>query len=151
MSSKINNASHIDNLLPESQALQLISSNCNNLQYSLPFHTAGVTYTLTIGIKDTPCQDDGAQNLVVEVKVVNCSCAPGFMPAHRMHRRECYCECDTQDKTFSKYVQNCDEETESIVREGVYWVTYIQDSNVSGYLFFPYCPHDYCHLPNESV
>ena len=52
MSSKLNNPSHTDNLVSESQAQQLIGANCRNMQYSLPFHTQGGTYKLTIGIID---------------------------------------------------------------------------------------------------
>ena len=137
--------------LLDSQALQSTSAECRDLEYNASFPTAGITYKLSIEIDETSmtCKNEVLTNLLVNVEVVNCSCSPGFMPATLTS--ECYCVCDTQDRVFTTYIKNCDSKSGRVVREGVFWVTYLQDSNVSGYLFFPYCPLDYCQLPGELV
>ena len=139
---------------PRNQSLQRIDASCYDLEYNISFPTAGQTHELTIDVNNHPCNDNYTfSKIIVLVDVIECSCAPGFMPAAGL-TTECYCLCDKQDKTFSKYIQTCDSENGTVLREGIFWITYLKGSennNSSGYLFFPYCPLEYCQPPGRSI
>ena len=123
--------------------------SCYDLEYNISFPTAGETYELMIDVGNTSCKDTAFSKITVLVSVINCSCAPGFMSAGI--RGVCYCICDKQDTIFSKYIQKCFYEDLTVIREGVFWITYLNDSDHSGYLFFPYCPLEYCQPPGVPV
>ena len=38
-----------------------------------------------------------------------------------------------------------------MIRKGVFWITYLNDSGSSPYFIYPYCPLDYCQPPSKSV
>ena len=42
----------------------------------------------------------------------------------------------------------CDPFSESVVRQGRFWITYLNES-ISN--IYPYCPLDYCQPPSKSV
>ena len=64
-------------------------------------------------------------------------------------RNVCKCVCDPKLKD---YVKSCNATREVITREGEFWITYINTSDVttSGYLIYPFCPYNYC-LPSTST
>ena len=123
--------------------------SCHDLEYNVSFSNPGDTYELMIDVGNTSCEDVPFSKITVLVSVINCSCAPGFMSASI--RGVCYCVCDKQDTTFSKYIQTCIYENLTVIREGIFWITYFNDSDNNGYLFFPYCPLEYCQPPGVSV
>ena len=131
--------------LPESQRVQKVGSNCSDLNYQVTFPGIAENHELAV-YADGPCHDRGISKLRVSV-YVKCSCPPGFMPADTS--TECVCICDQRDKMFSKYIKRCNSTTESVIREGVFWISYLHNS--SFYLIFPYCPLDYCQLPSKSI
>ncbi len=137
--------------LSENQRVQGIDAVCSNLRYQVFFPNTSQQYTLSIHANG-PCNSKGLSKLTVNVHVNDCFCGIGFMQDTSSMR--CSCVCDTQDKLFSSYVQECDPDTESIVRNGNFWISALEtDANTSyqQYFIHPFCPSDYCKLPSESV
>ena len=61
------------------------------------------------------------------------------------------CDCICAEVLQSYVKTQCDLITQSITRKDSFWITYINHSNLSGYVIHPYCPFDYCHPPEENV
>ena len=134
--------------LPESQAVRRVDASCTDLEYLVSFPSVSEEYILTI-YADGPCDDKGISKLDISVYVLTCSCARGFMPANI--NTECVCICDNR---ISTYIKDCNSSTDSVVREGKFWITYLNDTdeeNSNPYLIYPYCPLDYCLPPSQSV
>jgi len=50
------------------------------------------------------------------------------------------------------YITRCFRNNESLLREGNFWVTFINNSNQTEEVYiYPYCPFDYCYPPTEPV
>jgi predicted outer membrane repeat protein len=146
------NRSESDYTFSQTRAFHLINASCYDLEFNISFPTSGTTNELTIIDSthvNTSCEDVILSNITIFIHVVNCSCAPGFMSAGI--RGVCYCTCDKRDEVFSRYIKNCNYEKLTVTRKGVFWITYLNDSDTDGYLFFPYCPVEYCQLPGTSV
>ena len=137
--------------LPESQSNQTIGSNCSTLNYRVAFPQASNRkYNLTL-FAEGPCNGAGISKLTVDIEVLNCSCGAGFMPENNTIR--CVCTCDERDTTFTNYISECNDSSNSVIRQGVFWITYLHDStdNYSNYLISPYCSLDYCKPPTQRV
>ena len=139
--------------LSASETVRKIDSNCTNLEFQVSFPTVEVTYDLTL-YAEGPCEDKGVSRFNVSVYVLSCSCGRGFIQADIS--TECVCNCDTRYEAFTRYIQdNCDPDTNSVTRSGQFWMTYLEEyensSDISPYLFYPYCPLDYCLPPTEDV
>ena len=139
--------------LPKNQTVRRIDSQCSNLDYQVFFPSVSKIYRLDIYARG-PCNGIGISNLTVNVKVLKCSCGPGFM--REDISTKCVCICDKQDKIFSAYISECDSSTESIIRKGIFWITYLNnsesdDNSTSHFFIYPYCPLGYCHSPSKPV
>ena len=137
--------------LAENQTTQRISGKCSSIKYQVNFLDTTQDYTLTL-YADGPCNDKGISTLEVLIQIKSCTCAPGFMPENDTIR--CSCACDTRDSTFTSYVTECKPSTQSIIREGLFWITYLDNDvndNTSRYFIAPYCPLDYCQPPNVPI
>ena len=139
--------------LPKNQTIRSIDSQCSNLDFQVFFPSVAEVYRLDIYARG-PCNDIGISKLTVNVKVLKCSCGPGFM--REDISTKCVCVCDKQDKIFSTYISECDSSTESIIRKGIFWITYLNssesdDNSTSRYFIYPYCPLGYCHSPSKPV
>ena len=141
----------ISALLPANQMVQTVSSSCSSLNYLISFPSAPERYNLIL-YADGPCADSRESRFTVEVQVERCSCPIGFTRNNRS--TTCNCVCDT-DTTFSRYVSECDILSESVVRDGRYWISYIVGDNSSStsgsYIFYDICPLDYCLPPTSKV
>ena len=141
-----------DLTLSRSQTVHKIDANCSDIEYlvSFPDVSKPEVYELTI-YAEGPCNNTGISNFNVTIHVPDCSCTNGFM---QERNTRCVCICDQQDKRFSKYIKNCDPTTESVIREGRFWIMYLNDTydkNLSSYLIYDYCPLDYCKPPSKAV
>ena len=139
--------------LPKSQTIRRIDSQCSNLDYQAFFPSVAEVYKLIIYARG-PCDDIGISKLTVNIEVLKCSCGPGFMREDL--NTKCLCICDKQDKVFSTYIKECNSSIESIIRKGVFWITYLNnsesdDNSSSRYFIYPYCPLGYCQSPSKSV
>ena len=134
------------------QAFHWVNASCIDLKFNVSFPTAGTSHIMTIDTVhvNASCEDvNVSKNFTVFINITKCSCPPGFMQGSI--RGVCYCICDKQDKVFSRYINNCSYETLTVTRKGVFWITYLSDSDINGYLFFPYCPLEYCQPPGLSI
>ena len=141
--------------LPKNQTIRRIDAQCSNLDYQVFFPTVSEMYRLVIYARG-PCNDIGVSKLTVNIKVLRCSCGPGFM--REDFSTKCLCVCDKKDdsEVFSTYIKECNSSTESIIRKGVFWISYLNnsdsnDNSSSRYFIHPYCPLGYCQLPTKSV
>ena len=118
-------------LLSDNQTMQSIGGKCSNLNYEVNFHDTAQDYSLTL-FADGPCSDKGISTLEVLIKIDSCTCGPGFMPEIR-----CICVCDKRDSTFANYVTECNSSTQSIIRQGLFWITYLdnEDNDTTGRYF----------------
>ena len=135
----------------ESQTVQRINANCSNLEYQVSFPRVKETYEFIIHAEG-PCNNQGISMFKVTVFVDECSCPPGFMPADR--NTKCDCICDGRFEIFSNYIQECNAAMGSIIRTGIFWITYLDtmhDDNVNPYFIHPYCPLDYCQPPYVRI
>lgn len=107
-------------------------------------------YNLTL-FAEGPCNGAGISRLTVEVEILSCSCGAGFMPENNTVR--CVCTCDISDGVFASYVSECNSSSRSIIRQGIFWITYLHESNhnYSRYLISPYCPFEYCKPSTPPV
>ena len=135
--------SHVGGL-GDGQAIQKIHEACTDLMYSI--YSPHQSEQLDIHT-DGPCSDEGISRLTVEVKIVPCSCPIGFQVLSD-DTNNCVCGCDS---ILAAYITECEHSTESVIRRGNFWLTYINASEASGYLVYPNCPLDYCHLPTALI
>ena len=132
--------------LSENEATQTISAGCTSLEYHINTVPRALPYKAKV-YADGPCGYIGISKLTVNVHVVPCTCVPGFEVDD--NNNACKCKCDEQ---LFEYIKECDLETESVIRKGVFWIstTNEKDGNFS-YLIFPYCPMGYCHPPSKKI
>ena len=139
--------------LPENQTIQKLNDMCQDVKYQVIFPTTSTSsYELSLNVGGQ-CNNSNFSKLTAEIQLQECECAPGFMPEAGTF--SCTCICDNEDDNFKRYVQVCDADTQSIIRQGLFWITYLQDNlesdNTSKYLISPYCPIDYCQPPSVLV
>ena len=138
----------INSLLRANQMTQTVSESCSSLAYRVSFPIAPTRYDLMV-YANGPCDNSTKSQFLIEIQVEKCTCPIGFKRDSRS--TTCSCICDN-DPTFSKYVQNCSIETESIIREDRFWITYFNNtSSSSQYLIYTPCPLDYCKPPNPGI
>ena len=85
--------------------------------------------------------------LNVSIQFLDCTCSIGFEPSPSNSKCKCIC-----DSTLSPYISNCEYKTKLILRGNTNaWITFINDTDWSGFIIYPVCPFDYCHPPGENV
>ena len=64
----------------------------------------------------------------------------------------CTCDCDFK---LNNFISECYQENRTLVREGTFWIAYLNTSNVNSteyeYLIHPQCPLDYCYPSTTRV
>ena len=126
------------------QLSQPVSSTCTELSYNV---FSPLDYEELSLYADGPCGSVGISKQTVQINIIPCSCPIGFQIA-TASTHECVCGCDS---VLAAYVSECDHSTKSVIRTGNYWLTYINTTTSTGYLVYPNCPHDYCHLPTLTI
>ena len=102
---------------------------------------------LTLFASDGPCKDTELSTLKVDVTFLPCSCPIGFTPSNAFDGVLCLCDCDPE---ISPYVTECNSTTQTFRKDVNVWISYINNTNTSGYIVYKYCPFDYCVPPNAS-
>ena len=116
--------------------LNLITTPCQSV--SLRALSPHDSEQLTLYASDGPCRDTPQSSTTVNIQFIPCNLCPiGFQPEEISC--ECYCHDDIKD-----YV-SCNYTTELLVRESNVWIAYINNSDIAGYLVYPYCPFGYCY------
>jgi predicted outer membrane repeat protein len=132
-----------DDSVSSNQPVRASSTNCMNVEFQVSFPKAS-NYTLNI-FPDGPCTDRGTSDFSVEINVMDCICPPGFMLQE--NSTNCRCICDNKLSELIETLE-CNIAEESIIREGEFWVTFLNSSDSTySYFFYPHCPYDYCKPP----
>ena len=65
-------------------------------------------------------------------------------------KTNCTCDCNSNICLYTEY---CDSHTGSFVKKNQsrVWISYINDTNLTGYLVYPNCPFDYCLSTSPPV
>ena len=133
--------------LGEDQASQNVTNTCTDLNFTLfsPFQFEILTL-----YAEGPCKDSELSQSRVRIHFKACSCPVGFQPKTD-EKSQCVCECDSK---LRKFISECHEQNQTLVREGTFWIAHLNttgDSNHHSYLTYPYCPLDYCYSPTLRV
>ena len=142
---------HTESSLGEDQSTQVTNEDCTNLIFSI--YSPHISEVLIL-YAEGPCRNAERSQSRVLVTFQLCTCPIGFQPNYETN--DCVCVCDSRlSPYFTEPDNNCNIQTESLIRRGTAWTTFIDDSNryhnSSGFLIYPYCPLDYCLPPTSSV
>ena len=137
-------------LSPESSLVegqyQMTSEYCTDLLFSI---TSSSTYEQLIVYGDGPCKDAYVSQSRINVQFTTCTCPIGFQENFIYHDN-CVCECNA--KLFPEYISDCNIQSKTVLRRPKCWISYFDDTDnnsfISGYLTYSYCPFDYC-VPSE--
>ena len=123
----------------EGQLIQDAADECTNLTYNV--FSPHSNEKLVI-FADGPCKDAPLSQRRIQIKFLPCTCPIGFKPDLQDEIR-CVCECDSK---LNRYITKCDFKTQSLVRQGQSWISYVKTkpANFSDYIIYPYCPLNYC-------
>ena len=130
----------------EGQLIQKTANECTNLTYNVSSpHNDEELVIYANG----PCKDAPLSQKRIQIKFLSCTCPIGFQP-NLQDAIRCACECDSKLKG---YVTRCNFTTQSLVRQGQPWISYIQTvpTNFSNYLIYPFCPLNYCKDNAEVI
>ena len=133
----------------EGQQSQNISDTCSSLMFNV--YSPHDSEELLL-YAEGPCKNTGISQIRVQIQFANCTCPIGFWPSEKeVTKCECVCDPKIQD-----YIKNCSSTTESLQREGNFWINYIHTTinnslDQEGYLVYPNCPYDYCLPASPSV
>ena len=120
------------------QSKQVVNDTCSILHFNV--YSAGPE-TLHL-YPEGPCADHGISRVEVSINIA-ASCPVGFSLSNSS--LECVCDPDI------RYFTNCSIDTESIMREGNYWISSVLDENSTSIVSHEYCPYDYCYPSTDKV
>ena len=127
--------------LAEGQLAKNISTKCTNLTFNV--FSPHDSEILALYASDGPCRNAKPSTATVEIHFLPCSCPIGLQIDSRTYQINCTCECH---HNISQYMKHCDGHTGSLVKkpQSRVWISYINDTDLTGYLVYPNCPFDYC-------
>ena len=127
--------------LAEGQLTTEIQGECTDLTFNV---VSPHNYeNLTIYALDGPCKDAQLSTRIIEINFLPCSCPIGFQVSGKVEIN-CTCDCHSD---ISQYTEHCNSHTGSFVKKSQSraWISYINDTNQTGYLVYQNCPFDYCN------
>ena len=127
--------------LSEGQMTNEIQGECTNLTFNVVSpHKKEI---LILYALDGPCKDADLSRRVVKIEFLPCSCPLGLQLSGKT---EINCSCNCHDN-IRGYIEHCDSQTGSFIRKSRLrtWISYINDTNIIGYLVYQNCPFDYCN------
>ena len=133
--------------LDEGQLARKIPAECTDLTFNIvSLHNSE---NLTLYALDGPCKDAELSRRSIEIHFLPCRCPIGLQVSG-INKTNCTCKCHSD---ISQYVEMCDGHTGTFVKQpkSRAWISYINDTNVNGYLVFPNCPFDYCLLNSSPA
>ena len=131
----------------EGQQNQNVRSNCSDLTYNVFSPHNSETINL---FADGPCGNVALSTSHITIQFTNCTCPVGFQPlSNTKSSTRCECVCDSR---LSPFITHCDYATCSVFRVSTNsWITYINDTDLPGYVKCRYCPFDYCKHSEDNV
>ena len=132
--------------LAEGQLTAEILAKCTDLMFNVV--SLHKSESLTLFASDGPCKNSELSSRTIEIHFLPCSCPIGLQVSG-INKTNCTCECHTD---ISQYVQ-CDSHSGSFIKQpqSRAWISYINDTNLTGYLVYPNCPFDYCSSTSPPV
>ena len=131
--------------LAEGQLSRGIGAECTDLMFNI---VSSRDYEeLTLYASDGPCKDVEPSTRTVGIHFLPCDfCRIGL----QISKINCTCECHND---IRQYIVQCNIFSGAFVRQpqGRVWISYINDTNLTGYLIYPNCPLDYCNFLNISI
>lgn len=130
--------------LDEAQQTQSVSNLCTNLTFNI---FSPENNEILVLYADRPCADSKSSVRYLNISFSNCTCPIGFKPNARQTRCECVC-----DSRLFPYITLCNYSTGSVIRVGTNsWITYVNDTDNSGFVIHPNCPFHYCHNSDKKI
>ena len=128
----------------EGQQTQSVKTTCTNITFTVFSPYDRETILL---YADGPCGSATLSLQHLNIQFTDCNCPVGFVPVGSETR--CQCTCDPK---LSPYITDCNSLTESLVRINTNsWITYINDTDLPGYVIHRNCPFDYCQPPTTNI
>ena len=133
--------------LAEGQLARKVPAECTNLTFNVV--SPHKSENLSIYALDGPCKDAELSSAVVEINFLPCSCPIGLQVSGT-NSTNCTCDCHSD---ISQYVDHCDSHTGLLTkqRQSRAWISYINDTDLTGYLVYHNCPFDYCLSTSPPV
>ena len=131
--------------LDEGQLTQRIINKCTTLYFSVSSPHA--FETLSLYASDGPCRDAELSTIRFKIEFLQCTCPLGFQVSN-LNTTNCMCECHERINDVT-----CDTSTESLTKlpSSNIWFSYINTTELNGYLVYLNCPYDYCRSGNISI
>ena len=133
-----------DGGLGEGQLIQKVTKNCTDLTFTI--FSTNEEEVLTM-YAEGPCKDAGISQLRLPIKILPCECSTGFQRKYT-DRATCECKCDS---ALFPHITKCNTQSNTVIRELNFWITYTSRGNISGYVIHPNCPLDYCYPASANV
>ena len=126
--------------LAEGQLARNIPAECTNLTFNIV--SPHISEHLSLYASDGPCKDAELSRATVQIHFLPCSCPIGLQESG-MNSTNCTCDCHSN---ISQYVDHCDSQSGLLFKkpQSRAWISYINDTDQTGYLVYPNCPSDYC-------
>ena len=130
--------------LGDGQNAQQIPNECSDLTLNIysSYHNSTTLILYAIG----PCNSTKISKRSLDVIFTRCTCPIGFQ--EMTLSGGCQCDCDARIK---KYITKCNEATESLIRQGNFWIDYDNTTSNNPYIIYHNCPYDYCLSPTKNV
>ena len=125
----------------EGQLTTEIGGRCTNLTFNVV--SPHECEELTLYAIDGPCKNANLSRRVVKIHFLLCSCPVGFQISGKT---EINCSCDCHSNII-QYTEYCDSRTGSFIKQSQSraWISYINDTNLTGCLVYKNCLFDYCN------
>ena len=126
--------------LAEGQLARRIPAECTNLTFNIV--SPHESENLSLYASDGPCKDVEFSSAVEEIHFLPCSCPIGLQVTG-MNSTNCTCDCHSN---ISQYMDHCDSHTGLLTKQPQTraWISYINETELTGYLVYSNCPFDYC-------
>ena len=125
------------------QWVQSTHNGCTDLELKITSLNDSVKLIL---YPEGPCYDIGISKAVLNIKFKACTCPVGFQ--QREMQEDCICDCDYR---INDLIKQCNHSSMTLLRQGDFWMNYINDTNKIDYLIYPHCPYDYCILSTNTI
>ena len=130
--------------LGEGQLVQSTTENCTNLSFTI---FSPHKFEELIIYAEGPCKDANMSQRRLQINLSPCSCPTGFQVKHTK-RTTCECECDSD---LPAQITECNPQSGTLIRERNFWITYVNNTENSGYVMHSNCPFDYCYPASSRV
>ena len=126
--------------LAEGQLARRIPAECTNLTFNVV--SPHKSENLSLYASDGPCKDVELSSAVEEIHFLPCSCPIGLQVTGT-NSTNCICDCHSN---ISQYMDHCDSHTGLLTKQPQTraWISYINETKLTGYLVYSNCPFDYC-------